>query len=231
MMTSEHRRDGPAASAYQHLRQALVNNEFRPGERLLITSLASKYCVSTTPVREALNRLREESLIDFRPGHGFYCKMPEANELQDLFELLCVLMVYSIERIIAKKSSLNMEMEGVASLAEQAPRAGLVPPSECQRIAALVETAIEQVIVFGGNYAALQTGRNALMRTHFVRKVDFESPDSVRQASTTLTQFAEALQRYDQPTAEQMVRQETARTIDRLPSILREGLWRFYRQH
>ena len=228
MTTSDRREAGPSATAYRHLRDALVNHEFQPGERLLINTLASKYRVSTTPVREALSRLREERLIDFRPGQGYYCKMPEADELKDLFELLCILLVFSVERIVSRESCLAMLGERVGSLEEQAPTDTALDPPGARRFAALVEAAIDQVMIIAGNDAVLQTGRNALIRTHFVRRIDFESPDSVRQASTTLVALADALRRSDRQAADQIVRRETARSIDRLPRLLRDGLWRFY---
>lgn len=49
---------------YRHLRDAIINGDFEPGERLRDVDLAADLEVSRTPVREALRRLEDEGLIE-----------------------------------------------------------------------------------------------------------------------------------------------------------------------
>jgi GntR family transcriptional regulator of gluconate operon len=46
-----------------HLRDSLVNGEFRPGQRLTEEELAAKFGVSRGPVRDALRQLANERLV------------------------------------------------------------------------------------------------------------------------------------------------------------------------
>jgi DNA-binding GntR family transcriptional regulator len=52
---------------YQALREALVSGELPPGERLRDQELAARLGVSRTPVREALQRLEDEGLVETSP--------------------------------------------------------------------------------------------------------------------------------------------------------------------
>jgi DNA-binding GntR family transcriptional regulator len=52
---------------YRALRDALVAGELAPGERLRDQDLAARLGVSRTPVREALQRLEDEGLVETAP--------------------------------------------------------------------------------------------------------------------------------------------------------------------
>lgn len=58
------------ASAYDILRQRIIEFELLPGEFLSENSLASMLGVSRTPVREALSRLTEEGCVEVFPQRG-----------------------------------------------------------------------------------------------------------------------------------------------------------------
>ena len=53
---------------YSRLQQAIVSGDLPPGERLRDQDLAAQFGVSRTPVREALQRLEDEGLVETRPG-------------------------------------------------------------------------------------------------------------------------------------------------------------------
>lgn len=60
------------AERLQHdLRQMLRNGELGLGIPLVVQSLADDFGVSITPVRDALNRLVGERLVEVHPGGGF----------------------------------------------------------------------------------------------------------------------------------------------------------------
>jgi DNA-binding GntR family transcriptional regulator len=55
---------------YQNLKQGLMEGNWRRGERLKALRLADEIGVSMTPVRDCLNRLVGEGLVDMQPGDG-----------------------------------------------------------------------------------------------------------------------------------------------------------------
>lgn len=55
---------------YLGLRQQLFQGRHQPGARLNEKELAVHFGVSPTPIREALNKLRSEGLVDYKPWLG-----------------------------------------------------------------------------------------------------------------------------------------------------------------
>ena len=55
---------------YRTLREAILRCELQPGERLVIDDLARRLNVSIIPVREALQLLQAESLVQVVPHVG-----------------------------------------------------------------------------------------------------------------------------------------------------------------
>ena len=56
---------------FNNLRDAILNGQLHPGERLLENQLAEKLGGSRTPVREALIRLEREGVVDAVANAGY----------------------------------------------------------------------------------------------------------------------------------------------------------------
>ncbi|MCY4187868.1 MAG: GntR family transcriptional regulator [Bryobacterales bacterium] len=72
---------------YDEVFKAIVNDRFRPGERISIADLASELDVSQMPVRQAIDRLAEDGLIEVRPRSGTFVAQPEERDVADTFDL------------------------------------------------------------------------------------------------------------------------------------------------
>jgi DNA-binding GntR family transcriptional regulator len=55
---------------YQKIRNKIISLELKPGEMIYENPIASEYGVSRTPVREAMNMLAKEQLIEIFPQRG-----------------------------------------------------------------------------------------------------------------------------------------------------------------
>jgi len=70
---AERSRRGPArAHVYTALRDAIVAGQLEPGRQISENELAARLGVSRTPIREALQRLREERLVAVVPQYGTF---------------------------------------------------------------------------------------------------------------------------------------------------------------
>ena len=61
---------------YETLREWIIDGTLQPGEKILDSELSQYFSVSRTPVREAIQMLVEQKLIDVRPGRddtNYYC--------------------------------------------------------------------------------------------------------------------------------------------------------------
>lgn len=80
-----------AERVYDSLKGSLAAGSFAPGARLEPARLALELSSSATPIRDALNRLAGERLIETRASEGFH--VPALNEigLRDLYRWNAVL--------------------------------------------------------------------------------------------------------------------------------------------
>jgi GntR family transcriptional regulator, rspAB operon transcriptional repressor len=77
-------RRGPArAHVYVALRDAIISAQLAPGRQLSENELAARLGVSRTPVREALQRLREERLVAVVPQLGTFVTRISASAVGD----------------------------------------------------------------------------------------------------------------------------------------------------
>ena len=68
------------------LAEEIIRRQLAPGARLDEVSLAQRFGVSSSPVRDALRLLAGTRLVDHRPRRGFCVAVVDQDELQDLFE-------------------------------------------------------------------------------------------------------------------------------------------------
>ena len=74
-------RGNTAEFVHQRLLDDLQQGSFLPGDKLTTESLARRYDVSRTPVREALIRLEREGVVDATANSGYEIRTPTLDEL------------------------------------------------------------------------------------------------------------------------------------------------------
>jgi GntR family transcriptional regulator, rspAB operon transcriptional repressor len=79
-------RERTSNSVLQVLRDSILSGVFVPGQRLNTSELAQKLDVSVAPVRDALNRLQSEGLIEIRPRSGTFVSEISPREVRETFE-------------------------------------------------------------------------------------------------------------------------------------------------
>lgn len=75
----------------ESLEQHIVEGEFKDGERLDEVSLAKRFGVSRTPLREALRMLAGSGLVELIPRRGAFVRHPGLVELLEMFEVMAEL--------------------------------------------------------------------------------------------------------------------------------------------
>jgi DNA-binding GntR family transcriptional regulator len=72
---------------YESLRDAIINQVLKPGERLMETELAEEMGVSRTPVREAIRKLEQEGYVVMIPRKGAYVAGLSIKDIHEVFEI------------------------------------------------------------------------------------------------------------------------------------------------
>ncbi|WP_053077622.1 GntR family transcriptional regulator [Burkholderia cepacia] len=80
-------RGAQSDKAFSSIRNRILLGELKPGEKLRVEVLQRDLSLSSTPVREALNRLTAEGLVTFEENRGFRAAPITASDLRDITRL------------------------------------------------------------------------------------------------------------------------------------------------
>lgn len=105
---------------YLRIREDILNGEFPIGQRLLETSLAARYGVSRTPVREALVALQQDGLIE-RVDNGFRVRTGRPEDVMEIYEARIALE--AVAAAAAARRSTDLDLARLTSLQESAAAA------------------------------------------------------------------------------------------------------------
>ncbi len=90
-----------ATNLYDQLRSDLLGGVLEPGSKLAIEALAERYEASPTPLREALNRLVSDGMVERREQRGFVVAGISANDLAEITKTRCWLEEIALRESIA----------------------------------------------------------------------------------------------------------------------------------
>lgn len=91
MLQEINRAPSLAARAKTLIMNAILSGEISPGAHLIETRLAGEFQISRGPIREALNALAADGLVEMHPGRGAFVADPSPDEMQDMIVLRAML--------------------------------------------------------------------------------------------------------------------------------------------
>jgi DNA-binding GntR family transcriptional regulator len=139
------------------LREAIIQGQLTPGEPLRQEQLATHFCVSRIPLREALRNLESEGWIEFLPNRGARVAGLSAAEAVEIYEIRASLERTALE--IAFPRHTRESWKGVELALRKAQREkqrsryvlrnrefhlALYRPAERPRLLALIESLHER---------------------------------------------------------------------------------------
>jgi DNA-binding GntR family transcriptional regulator len=98
---------------YRMLRNAIIRNELKPGERLIIDDLARRYEISIIPVREALRLLQSEGLVTSVAHVGATVSPISRDSVLEVFTVL-----EGLEVVATRTAALRLTAEQIDTLAQ-----------------------------------------------------------------------------------------------------------------
>jgi Transcriptional regulators len=113
---------------YENLKDQIVEGKLSPGERIMITEVAKETNISAMPIREALNRLQQDGLVEIIPHLGVRVASMDMATFQDIWMIRAELEVlaaklstpYIDKATLAKLENLQTEMEKCVKNGENA---------------------------------------------------------------------------------------------------------------
>jgi DNA-binding GntR family transcriptional regulator len=99
-----------AEEAYAAIREEILRGLLRPGTPLSRRRLARELKMSVVPVTDALQRLKEDGLVESRPRAGTRVRVPTEQDVRELYELREALESQSA-RLFAVRATLAQRRE------------------------------------------------------------------------------------------------------------------------
>lgn len=84
------------------LRSAILSGELAPGDRLVVATLAERWQVSPTPLREAFQRLAADGLVELTSQRGARVSPVSMKEMLEIYELREMLEPLALERSLVR---------------------------------------------------------------------------------------------------------------------------------
>ncbi len=78
-------------AALQQMKKAIICCELLPGDKLKVAELSKSYGLSSSPIREALNRLTQEGIVNASEKKGFRVAAMSVTDFQEIVRLRCLL--------------------------------------------------------------------------------------------------------------------------------------------
>lgn len=203
------KRDGnTVATVHQQLRSMIIEFHLRPGERLNEMQLSEQLGIGRTPLREAINRLLIENLVEFRPNRGFFIRQVDVTEIEDLFEMRGIVEVGAVRLVVERADDVE-----ITSLAEHwqtvLEHYGGTKPDDLVLQDALFH---ERLAALSGNGALLAAVRGINSRIHFVRWADLHGDERKRTFDEHAAILAAIIDRDADRAAHMMLTHVTHRT-------------------
>ncbi len=202
------------------LREALLNEVFRPGDKLVERKLAEQTGVSRTSIREALSQLESEGLVTRVPGKGMFVTHLSEREIRQIYEARAILES-AMARLFVERAS----QEQMDELARRIAEAGETDTSELARLHAEKLDAVSDIIMQGaGNDITRQMTFLLRTRITYLRTVTTRVASAERRRDTMglLHGIFDALRERNADLAEELMRAYVERSAAFALSVLRD---------
>ncbi len=181
------RRVSGAEFVYQHIREQIIALELAPATRLSEMQLAAELGVSRTPVREGLNRVLSEDLIEQGPTGGVFVRRLEPADLRELYTVRSVL-----EGVIAREAAEHASEQDIEELRDLMDKMSLLieHAGEVVRLGSEFHAALSR---FAGNRRVSQLMEQIRGHIQRYRNLTTQSPERRRAAVVEHRAICEAI--------------------------------------
>lgn len=189
---------------YEHLRLAIIHAELQPGEKLVELDIAAQMGTSQGPVREALQRLERDGLVEHRARSATFVTSISPDEMYEIFSIRNVIEGFAIQRAAEKITS--AQCTDLDELIQKMAQAG-----RQKEIIALAEYDMQfhrRIVEWSGSTGLLRawTPLSSQVERFIVHSHPLHYPDFV-EVGTRHQPIVAALRNHDRDGAAQAVRE------------------------
>ena len=192
------------------LRDAILSGEFKPGQTLIETELASQLGVSRAPLREALQILNSEGLVETVPYRGTTVRRLTQKDIEEIYSLRSVLESFAVRRLIAQN-----EAETIVPLRElYVAMLAAADENDIRRVN-MIDRDFHDTLIDLSEHSMLQASWNMVaVRIRQVMALRNMSNNDLRQVALNHLPLLEALEQGDAEKAVAIIEKHVASAGD-----------------
>ena len=177
----------------ERLRDAILNFQFKAGERLVERSLCEKLGVSRTVVREALRHLEAEGLVEVLPQQGPAVAKPDISQVAQVYEIRALL-----EAEAARSAAMVANEADISRLTEanQAIQVAFAAGTSRDILKATTDF-YKLLFTIAGKSVAWQLVQGLNARVNYLRAMTISRPNRSVEANAEMLRIVEAIARKD----------------------------------
>ncbi len=92
----------------ENLHDEIVRGDFVPGQRLRLEEIATRFNISTMPVREALRDLEVKGLVTIFPHRGAVVTQLSPDDLQDIYDIRAALEEMAVRLAVPRMTETSL---------------------------------------------------------------------------------------------------------------------------
>jgi DNA-binding GntR family transcriptional regulator len=210
-------------SVYDVIKENILSQVFAPGQRLILDEVSQQLGVSMTPLKDALNRLAAEGLVEIVPRQGTYVTSLQRVEIAETFDVRCALEIIAVQLFM--ENATDDELQELSAMVDQLDTLASSPDkSAIYQDYVRVDSAMHHRLVeFSGNKRLL----TAYEREHshiFIARVRYGSfEESLEQAQMEHRALKEALLARDIARTRTILEQHIQRAKNSLLEDIHKG--------
>lgn len=205
-----------ADQAYHSIRKEILSTRLMPGQQIVQNQLAEKYGLGMTPIRDALQRLAHEGLVQAIPRSGYVVSQVTFSDVRELFELRGILETAAVRLAVSHASDQQLR-----ELSERANFSYVY--SDHEDYSRFLERNQEfhcAVAQLSGNRRLTEQIERVLDGLTRVFHFGLDLRDSAEEMRSEHQQLAEALLRRDADAAAEITNSQISRSIQRVMEAL-----------
>jgi DNA-binding GntR family transcriptional regulator len=175
----------------ERLRDAILNFQFKAGERLVERSLCERLGVSRTVVREALRHLEAEGLVETLPQQGPAVAKPDIREAAQVYEIRALLEAEAARTAAQVADSSDIARLTAANTAVQKAFAD----GTTRDVLKATTNFYELLFTIAGKSVAWQLVQGLNARINYLRAMTISQPNRAVDANAEMTRIIEAIAR------------------------------------
>ncbi len=210
---------------FSTLAERILRWDYLPGYRFTEEALCAEFEVSRSPVREALNMLAENGLVERKPMQGCSVRLLDFDEIDELYDVRLALEEFVVARLCRRELEAERVDELMAYWADLHDRL----PETANLVPAADERFHETLAGLAKNGALSKALEDIDRRIHFVRMADFRSAERVRSTCAEHLELLRAIKEKDETRAIGTLRLNIEGGRSSVESAIKEALAHAYR--